>query len=190
MESLSLSVGGQGMNGITPYSRDNARRDVSSMLAGSIDFADEDDLISLGLDSMKIMRLAGKWRRAGCNVTFAELMSSPRLADWLLLLEHNATASPVAAQTRSEVAAATANERPFPLTDVQYAYWIGRRDSQVLGGMGCHAYLEFDGANVEPRSLARAWQMVLRSHPMLHARFLEDGTQQIPAVFTDRKSTV
>lgn len=184
MESLSLSVGGQGMNGITPYSRDNARRDVSSMLAGSTDFADEDDLISLGLDSMKIMRLAGKWRRAGCNVTFAELMSSPRLADWLLLLEHNATASPVAAQTRSEVAAATANERPFPLTDVQYAYWIGRRDSQVLGGMGCHAYLEFDGANVEPQSLARAWQMVLRSHPMLHARFLEDGTQQIPAVFT------
>ena len=87
MESLSLSVGGQGMNGITLYFRDNARRDVSSMLAGLIDFADEDDLISLGLDSMKIMRLAGKWRRAGCNVTFAELMSSLRLADWLLLLK-------------------------------------------------------------------------------------------------------
>lgn len=36
-------------------------------------------------------------------------------------------------------------KQPFPLTDVQYAYWVGRDEEQALGGIDCHAYLEFDG---------------------------------------------
>ena len=69
--------------------------------------------------------------------------------------------------------------KPFPLTDVQYAYWVGREDNQVLGGIGCHAYLEFDGNSVEAGRLEAAWNQLQYHHPMLRACFTEDGMQKI-----------
>ncbi|WP_308250687.1 non-ribosomal peptide synthetase [Nonomuraea rhizosphaerae] len=68
---------------------------------------------------------------------------------------------------------------PFPLTPVQLAYWIGRADGQVIGGVGCHAYLEFDGFGVEPARLERAVRALTERHGMLRAIFHDDGTQQI-----------
>lgn len=46
-------------------------------------------------------------------------------------------------------------KQPFPLTDVQYAYWVGRDEEQALGGIDCHAYLEFDGENIDPERLEK-----------------------------------
>ena len=70
-------------------------------------------------------------------------------------------------------------DAPFALTDVQYAYWIGRRDGQALGGVGCHAYIELDGRNVDSDRLAEAWRIVLSHHAMLRTVFLEDGRQSV-----------
>lgn len=70
-------------------------------------------------------------------------------------------------------------KQPFPLTDVQYAYWVGRDEEQGLGGIDCHAYLEFDGGNIDPERLEKAWNVLQYHHPMLRACFLEDGTQKI-----------
>ncbi|MER7169769.1 condensation domain-containing protein, partial [Micromonospora sp. NPDC000207] len=77
--------------------------------------------------------------------------------------------------------------RPFPLTPMQHAYWIGRRDDQVLGGVGCHFYVEFDGdatGPVDPARLDEAVRALLRRHGLLRARFLDDGTQQIDSEST------
>ena len=63
--------------------------------------------------------------------------------------------------------------------DVQYAYWVGRDEEQYLGGIDCHAYLEFDGENIEPERLEKAWNVLQYHHPMLRACFLDDGTQKI-----------
>lgn len=62
-------------------------------------------------------------------------------------------------------------KQPFPLTDVQYAYWVGRDEEQYLGGIDCHAYLEFDGENIEPERLEKAWNVLQYHHPMLRACF-------------------
>ena len=70
-------------------------------------------------------------------------------------------------------------KQPFPLTDVQYAYWVGRDEEQALGGIDCHAYLEFDGGNIDPERLEKAWNVLQYHHPMLRACFLDDGTQKI-----------
>ena len=42
-----------------------------------------DNLISLGLGSLDIMRIAGLLTKNGCNVTFSELVSNPCMASWV-----------------------------------------------------------------------------------------------------------
>ncbi|MFF2148216.1 amino acid adenylation domain-containing protein [Kitasatospora sp. NPDC058190] len=67
---------------------------------------------------------------------------------------------------------------PFPLTDVQRAYWIGRSGA-VGGDVACHLYLEVDVADVDPLRLQDAWQALVRRHDALRLVFGEDGTQRV-----------
>lgn len=69
--------------------------------------------------------------------------------------------------------------QPFPLTDIQQAYWIGRKDAFELGAVTCHLYMEIESNHVEPEGLERAWQKLCVRHDMLRAIVLEDGTQVI-----------
>ena len=38
---------------------------------------------------------------------------------------------------------------PFPPTEVQRAYLVGRSDRFTLGGVGCHFYTELDGDDID-----------------------------------------
>lgn len=153
--------------------------EIQSMLANPIDFADDQNLIELGLDSLKIMRIVNKLRRQGQKVTFAKFMAAPALAEWLPLLSLDVNKAAVPSGEAAEVDRVL--QGPFELTDVQYAYWVGRKDGEALGGISCHAYLELDGENIDPERLQKAWDRVLNHHPMLRAKFLEDGRQEIQA---------
>src|ERR1039458_9998708 len=68
---------------------------------------------------------------------------------------------------------------PFPLTDVQSAYFVGRRKGFLFGGVGCHAYGELEIEQVDPERLAAAWRYLIRRHDMLRAVILPDGSQQV-----------
>ncbi len=68
---------------------------------------------------------------------------------------------------------------PFPLTDVQQAYWIGRSNSYELGNIGCHIYFELENSNLDIPRLNSAWQRLLERHGMLRAVILPDGRQKI-----------
>ena len=164
---------------ISPFSYQEVRMQVKTMLPVPIEFDDDDNLIELGLDSLKIMRIVNEWRRAGSMVTFAELIEAPRLRDWWSLLQQKNTEFSVVSEVATEIEAHEDENKPFSLTDVQYAYWIGRRDDQPLGGVGCHAYLEIDGKRVEPQRLESAWIQLLTHHSMLRARFLANGQQEV-----------
>lgn len=158
-------------------SREDVRNAVAGLLAvDAASISDADDLIRHGMDSIRMMKLAGGWRRAGADVTFRKLAQNPTVQHWHELLStacapRTAEAEPV--RHRVETGA------PFALTPVQRAYWIGRGDEMALGGVGCHAYLEFDGSGIDPARLETAVREVVDRHGMLRARFLEDGRQQI-----------
>ncbi|CAN5134745.1 hypothetical protein BH11PSE11_BH11PSE11_05000 [soil metagenome] len=66
----------------------------------------------------------------------------------------------------------------FPLTDIQQAYWVGRR-SIALGSIGCHAYREFAVDALDINRLEAAWQMLIQRHEMLRAVISEEGRQRI-----------
>ena len=68
---------------------------------------------------------------------------------------------------------------PFPLTDVQQAYWIGRSNEFELGNIATQIYLEFETVDLDLEKLTQAWQQLIRHHDMLRAIVLSDGQQQI-----------
>jgi yersiniabactin nonribosomal peptide synthetase len=131
------------------------------------------NLIEAGISSIMVMSLVNKLKKFGVKIPFAKLIENPTLEEWR---KHIAEAEPYERKTRKKKKSAAES---FALTDVQYAYWVGRDDSQPLGGVGCHAYLEFDGKNVDPDRLRSAWRAVQSYHPMLRARFTDDGRQAI-----------
>ncbi|MDR2672437.1 MAG: amino acid adenylation domain-containing protein [Coriobacteriales bacterium] len=106
-------------------------------------------------------------------------MAHPTRAAWHKLAEVEASAS--VKSPGQSVARPTIryDSKPFALTDIQRAYYMGRQNDMPLGGNGCHAYLELHGSNVEPERLQVAWRMLFDAHPMLRARFTEDGQQYV-----------
>ena len=72
-----------------------------------------------------------------------------------------------------------AKYEPFPLTDIQQAYWVGRSAAYELGNISIHAYSEVDCANLNLERLMVAWNRVVQRHDMLRVVVLPDGRQQI-----------
>ncbi|MGW7465272.1 amino acid adenylation domain-containing protein [Streptomyces xantholiticus] len=176
---------------------DDLRRVVTELLGpGAEPPGDQDNLIELGLDSLKLMRIADRCRRTGLDIGFADLARRPTLAGWGdLLAEAGGAAAaaapapddnPSAATLVAPVAPAAASSEPadgepFPLALMQHAYWVGRGGSQALGAVAAHLYTEFDGSGVDPARLGAAVAALAERHPMLRARILDDGRQVIGA---------
>ncbi|NXZ85512.1 AMP-binding protein [Serratia fonticola] len=71
---------------------------------------------------------------------------------------------------------------PFPLTEVQAAYLLGRTQAWVDGGTGCHGYAELTIGAPErwgADDYQEAWRRMVSCHAMLHARISSEGWQQI-----------
>ncbi|KAA8996660.1 amino acid adenylation domain-containing protein [Affinibrenneria salicis] len=68
---------------------------------------------------------------------------------------------------------------PFPLTDVQASYLVGRGNAYACGGIGCHGYVELALPDLDPHSLERAWHQVILRHDMLRAIIDKDGSQRV-----------
>ncbi|MEU6229766.1 amino acid adenylation domain-containing protein [Streptomyces sp. NPDC047042] len=74
----------------------------------------------------------------------------------------------------------SAAEEPFPLTELQQAYWVGGRDDMTLGSVGTQGYVEFD-TDVQADQLVSAFRVLVRRHDMLRAVFDPDGRQRVLA---------
>ncbi|WP_433927428.1 amino acid adenylation domain-containing protein [Sorangium cellulosum] len=68
---------------------------------------------------------------------------------------------------------------PFPLNEVQQAYWIGRGAEMILGDVSCHGYFELDCEALDVARLERALQRLIDRHDMLRVVLLPDGRQQV-----------
>ncbi len=63
------------------------RAEVAELLGVGADTVDPGgNLISQGLDSIRMMSLAGRWRRRGIDVDFAALAAEPTIEAWSLLV--------------------------------------------------------------------------------------------------------
>lgn len=75
------------------------------------------------------------------------------------------------------VADPAARYQPFPLLDMQQAYWIGRQgDDQT----GMHYFMERRGQGLDLPTLQRAWEILLQRHDMLRVVIRGDQQQVLP----------
>jgi amino acid adenylation domain-containing protein len=68
---------------------------------------------------------------------------------------------------------------PFPLTDVQEAYWIGRNSLFQLGNVATHDYSEVDLDALDVERVTRVLRRIIQRHSMMRAVLLPNGTQRI-----------
>lgn len=68
---------------------------------------------------------------------------------------------------------------PFPLTDIQAAYLIGRTDAYAYGGVGCHAYVELAYPDLDVDRVTSVWRQLVQRHDMLRAVIHQDGHQRV-----------
>ena len=68
---------------------------------------------------------------------------------------------------------------PFPLTEVQEAYWIGRRNLYDFGNIGAHVYNEFLLEELDIDLLNKVMNVLIERHSMFRAIFNKNGKQII-----------
>ncbi|UVL86296.1 amino acid adenylation domain-containing protein [Pseudomonas sp. B21-028] len=85
-------------------------------------------------------------------------------------------------QERAQVVAdAGSRHVPFPLTDVQNAYLLGRQSSFGYGNVACHGYLELSWPRLDPQRVEQAWNRLIARHDMLRAVIASEGSQRVLA---------
>jgi amino acid adenylation domain-containing protein len=77
------------------------------------------------------------------------------------------------------VPAPAERHEPFPLTDIQQAYWVGRTPAMELGGNAAHGYIEFDAEDLDIPRLSRSLDRLIRRHDMLRAVVQPGGLQRV-----------
>ncbi|CAM2009936.1 non-ribosomal peptide synthetase [Acanthopleuribacter pedis] len=68
---------------------------------------------------------------------------------------------------------------PFPLNEVQQAYWLGRRQGLELGGVAAHSYTELESETLDPERIQAVWRRLIERHDMLRAVIAETGEQRV-----------
>ncbi|WP_244117369.1 non-ribosomal peptide synthetase/type I polyketide synthase [Burkholderia gladioli] len=146
-------------------------------LLGVESSGDEDDFFDLGGDSLIAVRLIERVRHGlNAHVSLPDLFEAPRLGAFAARV---AQAAPWQDERLALQADPARRFDPFPLTDVQQAYWIGRHDSLELGGVSTHLYAEIEVEDLSHAQLEHAWQQLVERHDMLRAVIDEQGMQRV-----------
>ncbi|MCY1708680.1 non-ribosomal peptide synthetase [Pannonibacter sp. SL95] len=134
----------------------------------------DDDFFALGGHSLMAMRLvAGLEQHFGVKIPLLALFQDASVRGIAALIAQ--PESPEATKDNADAADATA---PFPLTELQQAYWVGRSDELSLS-TGAISYVEIACDRLDLDRFRKAWAKLIDRHDMLRAVILEDGTQKI-----------
>ncbi|UQW99649.1 non-ribosomal peptide synthetase [Streptomyces sp. RerS4] len=154
-----------------------------------------DDFFELGGHSLLATQVVAGIRRAlGVRLPLRALFEAPTVAALAHAVAAPGGAGPEAGASEPSAPVVLTPDPehrhdPFPLTDVQRAYWIGRSGS-VGGDVACHLYVELDVDDVDLPRLERSWQALVRRHDVLRIVVGEDGAQRILADVPDYRIEV
>lgn len=158
--------------------------EISRSLLRNASVTGESNFFELGGDSLLATALTATIeKRLGVRIRLNTLFEQPILSQLaqivrdLLDKQPETTVSKLASKELKSEAAG--RYEPFPLTDVQYAYWVGRSKSFELGNAACQGYMEYEAKGLNPERFETAWRKAIARHDMLRAKIRPDGTQVV-----------
>lgn len=169
--------------GPLPLGLPSALAELWTELLGAPVASLEADFFALGGHSLLGWRLLARVeQRFGVRLPLAELVARPSLGAMA-----EALTGAIAAGAQTGVGAGAlalqplpeAAFEPFPLTEVQAAYQVGRDPAMPGGGVSAQAYAELAVEALEPERLQRALDALVAHHPMLRAVVEAPGQQRI-----------
>jgi amino acid adenylation domain-containing protein len=148
---------------------------------GLDDIDDTDNFFELGGDSLLATQLTSViCKKLNVNLALSEIFNTPVFGDFVQLVRDKAGYDATYTPTFPTIEPDFANKfEPFPLTDIQYAYWIGRSGGVELGDVSTHIYMEINLKKVDIERFNWAWNEMIKRHDMLRAVFLDSGEQRI-----------
>ncbi|WP_024698598.1 non-ribosomal peptide synthetase [Pseudomonas avellanae] len=170
----------------TPYvaPRDEVERQMVGIWAEVLKCGQvgiHDNFFDLGGHSLLATRMIYMInQRMGAQLSLSSLFKTPVLS---ALAEQVNIARQAGGQVETPLALIEADRgarhAPFPLTDIQQAYWFGREASVSLGGVSAHGYEELRIPALDAPRFEHALNRMIQRHDMLRVVFLSDGTQQV-----------
>ncbi|AQR65659.1 hypothetical protein BXU06_11805 [Aquaspirillum sp. LM1] len=135
-----------------------------------------DSFFALGGDSLLATQVVAALRQEGLEADqpLRWLFAQPVLAGFAAGLRQSESRQCV----RQIEPAPQVRHLPFPLTEVQRAYWMGQSPGLPLN-CGTHYLVELDGSELDLARLGKAWDQLVARHEMLRAEVLADGQQRI-----------
>ncbi|MBY8864505.1 non-ribosomal peptide synthetase [Streptomyces sennicomposti] len=143
-----------------------------------------DDFFKTGGDSLLAVQLSRAAGEAGITVTVAEVFAHPTIAELAGLIRQRRPGhdeAPEPAGLPRIVPAPQERFTPFPLTDLQQAYLLGRNGFFDLGNVAASFYVEVDAPEFDPERLSAALEGMVHRHDMLRAVIGPDGQWHVQA---------
>ncbi|MDY7094270.1 MAG: condensation domain-containing protein, partial [Acidobacteriota bacterium] len=156
---------------------------VWQRVLGFEDLGVEDDFFELGGHSLLAAELVDALRRElRLDIPLRLLFAAPTVGQLAREVERlRRTGEDDLLVRPAVVPEPQSADEPFPLTEVQQAYWVGRSSGVELGNVATHSYTEIEIPGLDLQRLADAWNQLIRRHGMLRAVVRPDGLQQIAA---------
>ncbi|MGD1922166.1 MAG: phosphopantetheine-binding protein, partial [Pleurocapsa sp.] len=137
-----------------------------------------DNFFDLGGHSLLGIRIVAYVSEAlNKEVSLKSLFQYPTITELAQQIETTATESTVSLP--KIIPHPQAKYEPFPLTDIQQAYLIGRSSVFALGNVATHGYREFETVGLSIDGVELAWNKLIDRHEMLRMVATGDGKQQI-----------
>ncbi|EST37757.1 hypothetical protein N566_11275, partial [Streptomycetaceae bacterium MP113-05] len=157
------------------------RRRIGAALAVPPEEVPEDTpLIALGLESLRIVELRyGLGRDFDTTLPMADFVRGciSDVASRILTSLRGDGAEGIA--WPELVADPEHRHEPFPLTEIQHGYLVGRSSAYDLGGSSIHLYTEYDCPGLDVHRLRSALNALVERQEMLRAVVSSEGHQRI-----------
>ena len=139
----------------------------------------QDNYFSLGGDSLIATQVIGILRNQhNINISIRNIFENPTIMELARFIDENTIN--LMKENKAQLLVEKEHEyEPFPLTNVQFAYWIGRKGAFSMGQVSTHCYYEFDCEELDIPKLQKVWNDMVAHHGMLRAIVSENGEQRI-----------
>ncbi|TKT78137.1 non-ribosomal peptide synthetase [Aquamicrobium sp. LC103] len=173
-------IGGTGRHElVAPRNETEARlAGIWADVLGVPEIGVHDGFFNLGGHSLLAIRIIARIEAEfAISLPLKTLFERPTVARLAEAVEERNNAS--AAARPQLVPDPSSRFEPFPLTDIQQAYWLGRNGGFELGNVGSHGYREFDVDGLDLEAFEAALRKLIARHDMLRAVVDADGSQRV-----------